>query len=112
MRGTELIPQDCSFPFNYGFWPMITHESPETAVARQIPERLLNLLEEESKRKRYNEAIAIGSEVVKTHLERLLPEDNKKIKEISVVPYAKIGGFLGLGANMGMVISFKRYENL
>lgn len=100
------MPMEPSYsPYN---WPVITHESPETAIARQIPERLLKLLERESERRHYNEALAIGSGVVNTYLGRLSSDDTSRIERISVVPYEKIGGFFGFGGNKGMVISFRR----
>ena len=88
------------------------NESPETAIARQKPEKLLMLLERESIRKRYNEGLAIGADVVNIYLSGLSSGDKIKISEISIEPRRQIGGFFGFAGSKGMVISFKKNGNL
>lgn len=83
----------------------IEHESPETAIARQIPRPLLISLDKESKRKRYNEALAIGAEVVKTYLSKSSQENINNLGEINIQPKISENIF---GKNKGMRISFKR----
>ncbi len=85
----------------------LAHESPETAIARQKPDVLLKLLEMESSRKRYNEALSIGTSIVNTYISGSSQKDISKIKEISIEPYKQIGGFLGISGSRGMVISFR-----
>ncbi len=89
--------------------PMIVeNESPETAIARQKPEKLLILLERESERKRYNEALAIGASIANTYISGLSSQNKFKINEISIEPIRQMRGVLGFFGNKGMVISFKK----
>lgn len=95
-------------PSPWGLPTVIENESPETAIARQNPLEMLKYLEAESARRRYNEALAIGANVVNNYVGRLSSDELSKLEAISVEPSATIGGFLGLGGSRGMFISFKR----
>lgn len=70
-------------------------ESPETAVARRSPSQMINLLKNESERKRYNEGLEIGAGIARSYLERLSSEEHSKIYEIKIVPEQE-SRFLGV----------------
>ncbi len=104
----ELMPYMGNNLMRHSIDPVIIPETPETSIARQIPYQAIRLLDRESQRKRYNEALAIGSSVVNTFIQRTSPEDLERLVEISIEPEVIRGGFLGFGGSKGMVITFGR----
>jgi len=82
-KSPSKIEKNLSPSFNSSFsYP----ESPETAVARQVPSRMVSLLKRESERKRYNEGLEIGAEVAKNYIRELSSEEYSKINKIEIIP--------------------------
>ena len=80
-------------------------ERPETVIARSIPHSAIQLLDKESKRRNYVEALSIGAGIVNTYLQRLPSEEHKNLSKIRVEPEKIRGGFFG---TKGMEITFER----
>lgn len=97
----------------YGEYPLIRRlpfeishaESPETAIARQIPHLACKLLDRESQRKHYTMALGIGASVAVTYLNRSSEENISRLKRIRIDPERR--RFFGLGSK-GMVIEFEK----
>lgn len=87
-----LIPREMYYPMVQN---PITPESPETAVARQEPNQILKLLERESERRRYNEAIKIGENLANTFIRCTSQSDLEKIENIRADPDMPKKGFFG-----------------
>lgn len=97
---------DLNSPLNYNYnyrYPM-NLESPETVLARSSPLSTLRLLNKESKRKHYVEALSLGADITQNYISNLESENLSKIKQIKIEP--EVWG--GFGKGKGMVISFKR----
>lgn len=109
----SLIPQVMEpsyMDYGYGYNPMLNvPESPETAIARSIPHSAINLLDKESKRKYYVEALSIGAGVVNTYLQGLASEEHTGLSKIRIEPEKRTGGIVGLFfGSKGMEITFGR----
>ena len=86
-----------------------TPESPETAIARQIPRDAIRLLDRESQRRNYNQGLAIGASVVNTYVSRLSEEGVDKLAQITIEPEVTTrSDFFGFNTEKGMVITFRR----
>jgi len=92
------------FPLSYDSFNYPITETPETVLARRCPCSTLRLLNNESKRRSYNESLSIGAGVTETYLSRLDSEATSRIRQIRIEPNVW-GGF---GRGRGMVITFKR----
>jgi len=104
----DLMPYRGNNLMRYSVDPVIIPETPETSIARQIPYQAIRLLDRESQRKRYNEALAIGSSIVNTFIRGTSPDDLENLVQVSIEPEVTRGGFLGFGGSKGMVITFNR----
>ena len=107
----ELMPYIGNNLLDYQRFPlnsMIVPETPETSIARQIPFQAIRFLDRESQRKRYNEALAIGSSVVNTFIQKTSSYDLETLVQISIEPEVTRRGFLGIRGSKGMVITFNR----
>ena len=99
-RFTEI---DSPFEYDYGInYPII--EPPETVLARSCPSKTFRLLDNESKRRHYNESLSIGANITQNYLSVLESESLSKINQIKIEP--EVWG--GFGRGHGMVISFKK----
>jgi len=87
--------------------PVQMNETPETAVARSVPSSAIRLLDNESRRRHYVEALDIGARVVSILLTRVPPESLDNIADVRVEPEKKMG-FPWFSRAKGMKISFRR----
>jgi len=75
------------YPYGLSGLSMISHESPETAIARSSPLKALSLLNMISIRKHFEDINAIGMNVANTYLNRASESTLDKIDSIDVIPY-------------------------
>ena len=87
--------------------PVPVPESPETAVARSVPSSAIHLLDNESRRRHYVEALDIGAKIASILLTRVSPESLDNIADVRIEPEKKMGIF-GFSRTKGMKISFRR----
>lgn len=104
----DLIPYMGNNLMRYSIDPIIIPETPETSIARQIPYQAIRLLDRESQRKHYNEALAIGSSIVNTFIRGTSSNDLENLVQVSIEPEIIRGSFLGFGGSKGMIITFSR----
>ena len=112
MRRT-LIPQVLEPSYmDYGYSPTFNvPESPETAISRRVPHSAIHLLDKESRRRHYVEALSIGAGIVNTYLTRLPSEKHANLSKIRIEPEKRTGGVIGLFlGSKGMEITFERRE--
>jgi len=99
-------------PYGVGIMPYIPHasfESPETAIARTDTQSALELLKERCEKEHYAKLAAIGESIVNTYMNRLDSDEAKKIRRVTVEPYAVTRrNWLGRPTTKGMVITFER----
>ena len=103
----SLVTRRMDEDYDYSYFPssnISMPETPETAIARRIPYSAIKLLNNESKRKHYVNALSIGAGVANTFLSGLSSEDLSDISDVSIEPEVRRGFF----GPKGMVISFRR----